>query len=490
MLLSASDLRYYYQPSKCELRIFLKQKGEKETPPGPMAELLMRLGNQLELDHLKTFPDFADARTGTLEERSEKTQSLIASGFPMIYQGVFTNSLDIGGTQCQITGIPDFLINESGEYVIRDSKIARRISDKDHPEIFSQLDLYGWLYEQTAGCPPKRLEVYNGTDKKEGVPYHFGRKALDDFHNIISIRMSEAAPYSPVGLSKCKECGFRDLCWIKAESEHNVAVVEGIDQNITIALREEGINTVGQLLTSYDTSSLSELKHQRGDRLVRVGKKAKSILLRAQSIEHGQEILLQSPNIPEVRNFVMFDLEGFPPLVDDSEKIYMWGMQVYGEQPSDYLGVVAGFERDDDLRGWEEFLAKAKWIFDKYGKIPFVHWHTYEKRNLEKYIERYNDRNGTAAEVLASLLDLHRISKSSVVLPIPSFSLKVIEKYIGFKRKQTEYGGDWSIVKYYEASESDDEELRDNVMNEILEYNKEDLAATWAVLQWLKTKAS
>ena len=455
-----------------------------------MAELLIRLGSQLELDHLRTFPDYADAGTGTLEERSETTKSLIASGYPMIYQGVFTNSLEIYGTQCQVTGIPDFLINESGEYVIRDSKIARRINDKDHPEIFSQLDLYGWLYEQTIGYSPKRLQVYHGARDIFDVPYHGGSKALDDLQNILSMRMSETEPYSPVGLSKCKECGFYDVCWNKAESEHNVAVVEGVDQNIAIALREEGIITVGQLLTSYDTSSLSELKHQKGDKLVRVGKKAKTILLHAQSIEHGQEILLQSPNIPEVRNFVMFDLEGLPPLLDDSEKIYMWGMQVFGEQPSDYLGVVTGFESDDDLRGWEEFLAKAKWIFDNYGQIPFVHWWSYEKTNIGKYIKQYGDRNGTAVKILSNLVDLHRISKESIVLPISSFSLKVIEKYVGFKRKLAEYGGGWSIVKYYDASESESEELRNNIMDEIIEYNKEDLAATWAVLQWLKTKAS
>jgi len=142
------------------------------------------------------------------------------------------------------------------------------------------------------------------------------------------------------------------------------------------------------------------------------------------------------------------------------------------------------------LRGWEEFLAKAKWIFDNYGQIPFVHWWSYEKTNIGKYIKQYGDRNGTAVKILSNLVDLHRISKESIVLPISSFSLKVIEKYVGFKRKLAEYGGGWSIVKYYDASESESEELRNNIMDEIIEYNKEDLAATWAVLQWLKTKAS
>jgi predicted RecB family nuclease len=73
-------------------------------------------------------------------------------------------------------------------------------------------------------------------------------------------------------------------------------------------------------------------------------------------------------------------------------------------------------------------------------------------------------------------------------LPLPSYSLKVVEKYAGFQRTQDEYGGDWAMAKYIEATELEDAEARDEVMDEILKYNEEDLAATWHVLQWLKSK--
>ncbi|MBI5199870.1 MAG: ribonuclease H-like domain-containing protein, partial [Nitrospirae bacterium] len=56
----------------------------------------------------------------------------------------------------------------------------------------------------------------------------------------------------------------------------------------------------------------------------------------------------------------------------------------------------------------------------------------------------------------------------------------------GFKRSQKEYGGDWSIAKYIEAVETEDEEKRHSLINEIIKYNKEDLQATWAVFEWLR----
>jgi predicted RecB family nuclease len=59
---------------------------------------------------------------------------------------------------------------------------------------------------------------------------------------------------------------------------------------------------------------------------------------------------------------------------------------------------------------------------------------------------------------------------------------------VGFKRSQAEFGGSWSMAKYIEATETEDEKLRHQVMGEILLYNKEDLTATWAVYQWLRNK--
>ena len=120
---------------------------------------------------------------------------------------------------------------------------------------------------------------------------------------------------------------------------------------------------------------------------------------------------------------------------------------------------------------------------------PFVHWASYEKTKLNLYIARYGDDDGVADRVKANLLDLLTVAKNSIVLPVPSFSLKVIEKYIGFKRSQSEFGGQWAMATFIEATETSDESKRKQLMDEILKYNEEDLGATWAVFQWLKSKA-
>jgi predicted RecB family nuclease len=123
-----------------------------------------------------------------------------------------------------------------------------------------------------------------------------------------------------------------------------------------------------------------------------------------------------------------------------------------------------------------------------YGDIPFVHWHHYERVHIEMYVQRYGDPTGVAVRVLRNLLDLLPVTKKAVVLPLPSYSLKVVEEYVGFERTMDEYGGSWAMAQFILATETDDENERNARMAEILKYNEEDLAATWAVFEWLRKK--
>jgi predicted RecB family nuclease len=45
------------------------------------------------------------------------------------------------------------------------------------------------------------------------------------------------------------------------------------------------------------------------------------------------------------------------------------------------------------------------------------------------------------------------------------------------------------MATFIEATETSDDSKRKQLRDEILKYNEEDLAAMWAVFQWLKTKA-
>jgi len=460
----------------------------KEAPPGPFDEILFRLGERHEKAHLATFPEYLDLSDGTIQDRINKTKEEIQKGTSALYQAVLKSKYKLRGIDCEIVGEPDFMIWQKNDYIICDSKLSRRINEKDHPEILRQLEIYGWLYEQTFGKPPMALHVHSGTGDIVEVPYDGGVTALQYFEEIIALKISKSEPYSPVGWSKCGGCPFHGHCWPKAERNNDVAMIQGVDQSLAKELKNQGIDTIEDLLNHFDENSLADFKRPRGIRMQRVGKQAVSILRNAKSMLTNQEFIIVAPSVPDHSNYVMFDLEGLPPHLDELGKIYLWGIQVYGEEKSDFRPAVAGFGEDGDKEGWMTFISNAKTIFDRYGDIPFVHWSHYERTNINKYIEKYGDIGGIAERVSKNMLDLLPITQNSIVLPLPSYSLKVVEKYVGFKRTLREYGGDWAMAKYIEAIETEDPDERDEVMNQILDYNREDLEATWAVLKWLKSK--
>ena len=486
--LTATDFYTYFRPSKCELRIYLKSIGMVEGPPGPFAEILFKLGDRHEKAHLATFPEYADLSEGTIQGRIKRTKQDIQKGTPVLYQAVLRSEYELKWVACEIVGEPDFLVRQGDDYIICDSKLSRRISEKDHPEILRQLEIYGWLYEQTFWKPPLALQVHSGSGDIVKVPYDGGVKALGYLEEILDLKLSKSEPFSPVGWSKCGGCPFHGFCWPRAEKERDVALVHGVDQGLAMALKDLGIHTINDLRNQFQEDSLAELKRPYGKGMRKVGKSAGSILLMAKAMSENKEFLIQKPSIPEHPNYVMFDLEGLPPQLDDLEKIYLWGMQVFGKLPSDFLPALAGFGEDGDRKGWNIFLENAKHVFNQFGDIPFVHWHHYERVKIDLYLERYGDRDGIAGRVKKNLIDLLPITQRSIALPLPSYSLKVVEKYVGFKRTLNEVAGDWAMAKYIEAIETQDLDVRNDIMAQILDYNREDLEATWKVLKWLKAK--
>ena len=488
MRLTASDFYSYFQPETCETRVYLKAIKAEASELSPYAQILIELGLSYEQDYLKTLTDVLDLGKKPREEREAQTKSAVESKVKGIYQGALKATVKFGSTEVEVVGDPDFIILEENGYVIRDLKLSRRITEEDHPEILLQLNLYGWLFEKSFGIRPVRLEVLSGAKEFVRVPYDGGTRALNKLQRIFTLKSLQKKPYSPVGWSKCSPCGYKNICWKAAEESRDVALVYGVDQNLTRALRAQGIETYDQLLEKFDPITLGEFKKPWGMKTQRVGKAADSILKMARALKYNKEFPLSPVEIPESENYVMFDLEGLPPQMDELQKIYLWGTQVYGAKPGAFLAATADVGVGGDESGWTTFLKNADRIFGEFGNIPFIHWHHYEKTNVKNYIERFGDPHGIADRVLENMVDLLPLVKKAIALPLPSYSLKAVEKYVGFTRSQTEFGGDWSMAKYIRAIETNSPQERQELLGEILTYNREDLAATWAVFEWFKSK--
>ena len=125
-------------------------------------EILRTLGQRHEQSHLATLGTYEDLSAVSPDQRSQRTIEAIRNRVPVIYQGELACDTILGGTSVSIVGRPDFLILDGDAYLIRDSKLSRKVDEKHHVEISLQLQLYGWLFEQTVGTPAKHLQVHVG----------------------------------------------------------------------------------------------------------------------------------------------------------------------------------------------------------------------------------------------------------------------------------------------------------------------------------------
>lgn len=480
-----SALYNLLKPSRCDLRVWLESHGFEEEPPDAYREVLFDLGHAHEARHLKRFPRAVDVAELPREEQEKATLELLGERRRVIYQGALRARTTLAGREVEVVGHPDFMLPAREHWAIRDSKVNRNASDY----IVFQLHTYGWLYEQTMGAPPVALQVHSGSDEIIDVPYERETVAetLALLGRMIELRFCDERPDVHVSNPRCSGCGFREHCWPRAIERREVGILPAVDRGTVEELHERGAGTIPELLADFDVASLAGLERTWAGRMKPVGEEyAERILLGARAFETGRPIVLSEPELPDAKSWVMFDLEGMPPRVDELEKIYIWGLQVFGENAGPFRPAVAGFGPGGDREGWFAFLDQCGAILDEYGDIPFVHWATYEQVKLDTYITRYGDPDGIAARVKANLLDLLPITRASVAVPVSSYSLKDVETVAGYERRLEEYGGSWSMARYIEATETNDEAERAAIIDEILAYNREDLEATWAVLEWLR----
>ena len=509
--LSPSSISRLYQPSSCELRTWLRSHGFEESPPGEFDEFIFAQGllhEQRVLEELRaSHPDLIDLDGFNNKNAEAETIAALEDGGHLIYQGMFVVKTELGGNQVTVLGYPDFLIPDGDGWIISDAKLTRSIFNKPRKDgtrtpkstkiqIVLQLQLYGWMLAQIIPGAKFTLQVNTGSGETEAVEYDGGEAALSALERVLEIEALPEEPAEEVGWSKCSGCGFREHCWPRAEERQAIGIVIDVNVKLAAKLTEAGVTSYSDLYESHNEESLAELKSPgKGDDPAQQAA-ARLILENAEALSTGLPVRRRQADgapfpIPAELsaddNYVMFDLEGAPPEGSTEQIVYIWGAQVFGKNGGKFEAAIAGFDPGGDEQGWRDFLELAAAMIAEHPGIRFVHWANYEKDMVTKYLERFgDDAADTGATVLASLLNLLPIAEKIVAVPLPSYSLKVVEKLIAFERKAVEVGkGDDSIVAYTTARDSNDAAVQAEIIESIRAYNEEDLAATWAVQEWL-----
>lgn len=444
-----------------------------------------------------------------LTERHRQTMHAIEERQKLIIQPLLIYQTRIRDATVEIRAEADLLFLGENGYIARNFRLGSK-SNSESSLSAIKLSMFTWVFRRLFPSSFQHMELLNSDGGVHELPHSMIKSMYHSVNQLVESKISENPKYEPVSWSKCSPCRFHSTCWDGAVGSEDVAVIPGVDQSLAIALHEQGTATIRSLTENFDSGSLMSFKRWHAGSMQKVGIKAKAILAHARALTESRHILMGDFDLELAEKYAIIDFEGLPAYLDSVEQVFLWGMQVFSngsgpvevatEPPGSHsqsvfndsilfraLPVSSESSGATDLNGdadsWRKFLEISNSVFEQYGEIPFLHWHHYERTKLDLYMQRYGDEQGIAARVRRNLVDLLPLTKTFVALPIYSYSLKEIEKYVGFQRS-LDVDGAWVISQMMQSIEGESQQEA-CLRRKLLAYNGEDIMATNSILQWL-----
>ncbi|MBN1429070.1 MAG: TM0106 family RecB-like putative nuclease [Anaerolineae bacterium] len=463
--ISATDL---HTLTRCDRQVYLEHNGDpdKRAPQTDYQKWLREQGLQHENRVISDFdiqqPTY---KYDNLEIGYEITCEFMREGVPYIYQGVLMHD--------NLVGIPDLLERVDGQsrwgdyhYRPLDVKLASTPTEGYRLQVMAYMALLEAIQQaRPAGGLLLRYPPDERTDDQS-----YREEPVDFDEKLYMARLAQARRLAnglepvPFYSSTCGECAWREVCIPIIESAQDASLIPGLRRDVWQSLHKKGLKT----LADVAAADVDELRAIKG-----VGEKtAPAIIGKAKALSTGQMVSICKPNLPPPGDDVLFDVESVP----GEGVFYLMGFTTGAgdkQKYEYYLAEKPGYEG----QVWKDFLA----CMNRHTGMIY-HYGVYECTTVKKLSERY-DTETQAETLLARMIDLEKVIKDCVVLPLRSVSLKAVAPWLGFSWQSDVQSGDDSMLEYLAWLEDGDRKHLDS----ILSYNEQDCQATRVVLEWLRT---
>lgn len=444
---------HFYNYVQCPTKIYLNIYGDKrkKIAYSEFMQKKMKDGILHEKEVIKG-KDFDEVKIKNTYDAFKKTLELMKSGAELIYQGVIVDG--------EMIGRPDLLEKRKGDskfgeyhYVALDIKSGKRLKE----EYKMQVMFYSWLLEKIQGRLPKKGYVIN---INHDVLDFDVKKALWKYNADLSEikKIVKGKKIEPTYTSKCAECIWREYCVPYMIKKDEISMIPKLGKIVKEKLSEVGIKT------------LKDVAKFKGDKFN--GVNMTRFQRQAEAIVENKVIVLKKPEFEDVETEIFFDIEGETELGID----YLYGLLVRQKGDEKFYGIWAD-KPEDEEKMWKEFLNFMAKIKD----FKIYYYTSYELRSIRKLKEKYGADKKLFDKITNNMVDLHKVITRCVVLPLYSYSIKPIAKYLGFKWRDSKAGGAQSMFWYSRWLESGENKWK----NIILEYNEDDVIATRVLKDWM-----
>ncbi|MEH2213037.1 TM0106 family RecB-like putative nuclease [Nostoc sp.] len=473
MLINAELLLQY---QRCKRRPFLDIHGDKSQRDAPN-ELLRKLqqdkiAHQLSVLANVTYhqPDYS---YGNWEKAEKATLELMQRGVEYIYKGVLLANYSEADT---LLSRPDLLVKQPGQsnfgdwiYVPASIELGKRPKQEYqvvaafHVQVLASVQ---GVAPETASLILRSKNTNYAVDLFKWMPRM--QQILEEFIQVLE---SPNPPEVFISRQKCNFCHWYTECYAIAQSEKHLSLLPGVTPLRYTQLQALDITTL-ESLANTSPSSLEKL-------LGFDSEVAPKLVVQAQSALEKRPLILPYPLPTEDITFtapieLYFDIEAQPDLDLD----YLLGVLVVNRQANteQFYSFLADKPEDEELV-WHQFLDLV-W---QYPEAPIYHFCVYEFDTVKRLAKLYGTPHSLVRPVLNRFVDVYEQLTQSVALPVESYALKAIARWIGFEWRDKEASGAKCIYWYDRWLETGDRTLLEIIQR----YNEDDCRATLKVKDWL-----
>ena len=479
MMLTDELLLYY---KRCRRRAFLDVYGDSSLQDQEQDFLLkLRQDSRAHQQAVLAIAPYQTPRypRQNWEAGAKATLELMQQGVERISQGILLMQTEQGVT---LLSRPDLLIKQPGEssfgdwtYVPTHIKLGRRPkSEYQIVAAFSAqlLAPVQGVLPSKAGLILRSLDFY-GVSLERWMPLM--QEILAECTETL---LHQQEPEVFISRQRCSLCQWYSSCYAIAQAQQHISLLPGVTPSRYRDLQALGITTVESLAES----TISTLKPALGIEV------ALDLVQQAQSIVQNRAMLRQkysadtetlqaftaTSTIPTASVELYFDIEAEPDLQLD----YLLGVLVIDRHTqTETFHPLLAEHPDDEASIWQQFLE----LVSLYPDAPIFHFSDYEVETVKRLAKLYNPPPRQLKPLFSRFVDVHQGVMKTVTLPVESYSLKHLARWLGFEWRDPGVTGSQCVCLYDQWLKTGDRSLLDV----ILRYNEDDCRATYHLKNWL-----
>ena len=476
--------------------------GQRAAPKSwdPELKLLRERGLAHEADYIRHLEGEGREITtipgvGLDAETVAETVAAMRAGCDVIVQGALAQG-NWGGRPDILSRVEKPSRMGDWSYEVTDTKLAQ----ETRGGTILQLSLYSDLVGGVQGEQPEYMYVVAPDPRGEFVPQRYRTNDYAAYYRLVRSHLEEAvvadprAATYPEPRTHCSICRWNwETCEPRRRGDDHLCYVAGISAGQTEVLRERSVDTMAGLARLPIPLTW---KPERGAAISyeRVREQARVQVEKRQSGQPVYETLAPEKDVglallpAPAEGDIFFDFEG-SPYVGEKGLEYLFGYVWVDESGEErYTGRWA-LDHTQEKRTFEAFI---DWVMARWRRYPGMHvYHfaPYEPAAMKRLMGYYATREAEVDGMLRAglFVDLHRVLRGGVRASVESYSLKEMEKFIGFERSVLLQEANSALFGLGACLElGRPEEIEPKHRRIVEAYNRDDCVSTLRLRDWLE----